>query len=107
MLTLHQVIEDVSSCLGDSSLEMTQHIASNHMDMCRFSGFHDVEYLKVAAALDHIQKRVTEGSVNLASPGLCTAFVAQTHLFSHARNKLGTQRRSPTKIYGISMLSGN
>lgn len=47
---------------------MTQHIANNHMDMCRFSGLHDVEYRKVAAALEHIQKRIAERSVDIANP---------------------------------------
>ncbi|OQV08393.1 NACHT domain-containing protein [Cladophialophora immunda] len=55
-----KVVEDVSSCLSDSSLEITQHIANDHMDMCRFSGIHDVEYRKVAAAI----RRVLENTNN-------------------------------------------
>ncbi|KAL8901984.1 MAG: hypothetical protein Q9207_004927 [Kuettlingeria erythrocarpa] len=50
-----KVVEDVSSCLGNSELEIIQHIASNHMEMCRFSGLHDHEYTKVAAALEYIK----------------------------------------------------
>ncbi|KIW63271.1 hypothetical protein PV04_10132 [Phialophora macrospora] len=49
-----KVVEDVSSCLGDASLELTQHIADNHMDMCRFSSFHNPEYQKFAAAIDRV-----------------------------------------------------
>lgn len=63
-------MEDVSSCLGDSSLEMTQHIASNHMDMCRFDDLDDREYRKVAAALEHIQKKVTGKSGDSEIPSL-------------------------------------
>jgi Cdc6-like AAA superfamily ATPase len=40
--------------LNNSILETKQFISSNHMDMCRFSGFQDQEYAKVAAALTHI-----------------------------------------------------
>ncbi|KAJ9614164.1 hypothetical protein H2200_002300 [Cladophialophora chaetospira] len=46
-----KVVEDVSSCLADATLEVAQHIADNHMNMCRFSELHDVEYRKVAAAV--------------------------------------------------------
>ncbi|OAL23237.1 hypothetical protein AYO22_06287 [Fonsecaea multimorphosa] len=49
-----KVVDDASSCLSDSSLEITQHIANNHMDMCRFSGMNDAEYRKVAAAIHRI-----------------------------------------------------
>lgn len=35
-------------------IEITQTIASNHMEMCRFKGEDDVEYKKVAAALIRI-----------------------------------------------------
>ena len=45
------MVVDTSSTLSDSTIEITQHIASNHMDMCRFKGLEDVEYKKVAAAL--------------------------------------------------------
>ncbi|ETI19600.1 hypothetical protein G647_09434 [Cladophialophora carrionii CBS 160.54] len=49
-----KVVEDVSSCLGDASLELTQHIADDHMGMCRFSLLHDAEYQKVVAAIDRV-----------------------------------------------------
>ncbi|KAL8939899.1 MAG: hypothetical protein Q9211_002527 [Gyalolechia sp. 1 TL-2023] len=39
---------------------MTQHIASNHMDMCRFSGLDDHEYRKVVAAFGRIKAQITE-----------------------------------------------
>ncbi len=45
------------------------------MDMCRFSGCDDMEYRKVAAALDHIQMRLTEASAKPALLlGSCAAF---------------------------------
>ena len=106
-MILYKVVEDVSSCLGDSSLEMTQHIASNHMDMCRFSGVHDVEYRKVVAALELIQKQIAEGFASSASPGSCVAFVTLIHLANFTRDELGTRRRLPAKIAGISAVSRN
>jgi ankyrin repeat protein len=48
--------------LNDPDIEVTQHIASNHMDMCRFNGPDDAEYVKVAGALN----RVLEATANLA-----------------------------------------
>jgi GTP1/Obg family GTP-binding protein len=42
--------------LNDSEIEVTQHIARNHMDMCRFSGLDDMEYGKVVAALNRVQE---------------------------------------------------
>ncbi|KAL8366631.1 hypothetical protein RB595_010476 [Gaeumannomyces hyphopodioides] len=48
-----KVVEDHSSCL-DVPTETKQHIGSNHMDMCRFSGLQDPEYLTVAAAITFI-----------------------------------------------------
>ena len=71
-------MDDVSSCLGDPSLETTQHISSDHMDMCRFSGLEDVEYRKVAAALDHIQTSITTESTHPVLQGLSAAFVPET-----------------------------
>ncbi|KAK0716314.1 hypothetical protein B0H67DRAFT_454121, partial [Lasiosphaeris hirsuta] len=50
----NKVVNDNSSCLNNPTLETKQHISSNHMDMCRFSGLQDQEYLKVAAAMTHI-----------------------------------------------------
>ncbi|KAL8300579.1 hypothetical protein RB593_010091 [Gaeumannomyces tritici] len=49
-----KVVEDHSSCLGIPTIETKRHIASNHMDMCRFSGLQDPEYLTVAAAMTFI-----------------------------------------------------
>jgi len=86
---LHQVVEDVSSCLGDPSLKLTQHIGSNHMDMCRFGGLHDVEYRKVVAALERVQN-ITEGSANVVLPGSYTAFIALTRLPNSVRHELST-----------------
>lgn len=48
------------------------------MDMCRFSGPDDVEYRKVAAALDHIQTSITKESTNPIVQGLGAAFVPET-----------------------------
>ena len=72
MLISYQVVDDASSCLNDSSLEIIRHISSDHMDMCRFSGLDDVEYRKVIAALDHIQKQIVKGSANPSSLGRYT-----------------------------------
>ncbi|KAI1091145.1 hypothetical protein F5B19DRAFT_285669 [Rostrohypoxylon terebratum] len=50
VLNYQKVVEDTSSCLGCPTIEVTQYIEANHMQMCRFTGF-DKEYEKVAAAL--------------------------------------------------------
>ncbi|KAI4282990.1 MAG: hypothetical protein L6R38_002516 [Xanthoria sp. 2 TBL-2021] len=61
----HSSFEDVSSCLGDTSLEITHHIASDHMDMCRFSGVQDHEYRKVIGALGFIKGRMSEKQADI------------------------------------------
>jgi hypothetical protein len=48
------VVDDASSTFGDPTLEIVQHIANNHMDICRFKGFADGEYEKVGAAFSRI-----------------------------------------------------
>lgn len=48
---------------------MTQHIASNHMDMCRFSGVQDHEYRKVVGALDFVKARISEQQVDSEPTG--------------------------------------
>ncbi|KAI9773185.1 MAG: hypothetical protein M1840_008306 [Geoglossum simile] len=49
-----KVVEDTSSYLNLPAIEISEHIGRNHMDMCRFTGLHDVEYRKVASALRRI-----------------------------------------------------
>ncbi|KAH8766531.1 hypothetical protein BGZ57DRAFT_492627 [Hyaloscypha finlandica] len=53
-----KVVEDTASCLNDPTIEITQHIARNHMEMCRFSELDDVEYRKVAMAIDRVLERI-------------------------------------------------
>ena len=50
-ILLLQVVEDASSYVGLPTIEITEHIGRNHMDMCRFTGSNDFEYRKVAHAL--------------------------------------------------------
>ncbi|KAK3382275.1 hypothetical protein B0T24DRAFT_5660 [Lasiosphaeria ovina] len=52
-----KVVDDNSSCLHSPSVERTQYIVRDHMDMCRFTGLGDIEYTKVVAALDRILSR--------------------------------------------------
>ncbi|KAI9780188.1 MAG: hypothetical protein M1816_003160 [Peltula sp. TS41687] len=59
LLSGHKVVEDTSSYLSLPTIETTEHIGRNHMDMCRFTGLEDVEYRKVAAAL---RRMITEVS---------------------------------------------
>ncbi|KAL8296408.1 hypothetical protein RB597_005812 [Gaeumannomyces tritici] len=49
-----KVVDDRSSCLDDPTIETKRHISENHMDMYRFYGLQDPEYLKVAAAITFI-----------------------------------------------------
>ncbi|KAI3318545.1 hypothetical protein HD806DRAFT_526288 [Xylariaceae sp. AK1471] len=53
-----KIVEDTSSCLDNPMIETKQHISANHMDMCRFSGVGDPEYLKVAAALNLLVDKI-------------------------------------------------
>ncbi|KAL8995955.1 MAG: hypothetical protein Q9169_004428 [Polycauliona sp. 2 TL-2023] len=76
-----KVVEDVSSCLGDPSLETTQHIASEHMEMCRFSGIEDHEYRKVIGALDLIKTRLSDKQADIEQPNMTSEHVNnQRHL---------------------------
>lgn len=72
------------------------------MGMCRFHGFDDVEYRKVVAALERVQKRIVEGAVNSVSPGSSAAFIALIYVINCARNELATQRWSPAILHEIS-----
>ncbi|KAI0020841.1 hypothetical protein F4780DRAFT_314222 [Xylariomycetidae sp. FL0641] len=51
-----KVVEDVSSYLSCPAIEVTEHIQSDHMDMCRFSGPSDVEYGKALCAITRLAK---------------------------------------------------
>jgi ankyrin repeat protein len=42
--------------LNDPTIEFAQYIASNHMEMCRFSGHDDADYKKVVTAINRIIK---------------------------------------------------
>jgi hypothetical protein len=53
-------VEDPSSTFGDPTIEITQHIASDHMGMVRFRGLEDGEYEKVAAAFHRISQIVED-----------------------------------------------
>ncbi|KAI0105683.1 hypothetical protein GGR51DRAFT_560155 [Nemania sp. FL0031] len=55
-----KVVEDASSCLNDPTIEVTQHITANHMDICRFRGIDDPEYQKVVAAIRRVVNRVVK-----------------------------------------------
>ncbi|GAB1310906.1 Inversin [Madurella fahalii] len=64
-----KVVDDQSSCLNEPTIETKQHISSNHMDMCRFSGLPDPEYSKVAAAMAFILGKINN-STHTVSPEL-------------------------------------
>ncbi|PGH13977.1 hypothetical protein AJ80_06117 [Polytolypa hystricis UAMH7299] len=51
-----KVVDDMSSCIGDPRVEVVQHLARNHMNMCRFSGQNDLQYQKVVATLHRIRE---------------------------------------------------
>ncbi|KAH0553285.1 hypothetical protein GP486_006582, partial [Trichoglossum hirsutum] len=64
-----KVVEDISSTFGDPTIEIAQHIAGNHMDMCRFKGLDDREYEKVAAALSRIYQVIEDNTRQLKAMG--------------------------------------
>ncbi|KAL9616341.1 MAG: hypothetical protein Q9160_008784 [Pyrenula sp. 1 TL-2023] len=49
-----QVVEDSSSYLNLPKIEITEHLERDHMNMCRFTGLSDIEYKKVAFALQRM-----------------------------------------------------
>jgi ankyrin repeat protein len=55
-------VDDTSSTFGDPTIEITQHIASDHMDMVRFRNLEDREYAKVAAAFHRIVQVMEENA---------------------------------------------
>ncbi|KAH6687869.1 hypothetical protein F5X68DRAFT_7031 [Plectosphaerella plurivora] len=57
-----KVVDDASSCLQDPIVETKEHIASNHMDMCRFYGLDDPSYRKVVAAINRIISIASQSS---------------------------------------------
>ncbi|KAL8792151.1 MAG: hypothetical protein Q9195_005247 [Heterodermia aff. obscurata] len=59
----HKVVEDTSSYLGLPTIEITEHIGRNHMEMCRFSGPNDLEYRKIAAALRRMTSSISKQPV--------------------------------------------
>ncbi|KAK0614990.1 hypothetical protein B0T17DRAFT_497883, partial [Bombardia bombarda] len=65
VLNGRKVVEDTSSFLNCPSIERTQHIERNHMDMCRFAGFDDISYKSVIAAINRI---ISEYSSRKPSP---------------------------------------
>ncbi|KUI70954.1 Ankyrin-2 [Cytospora mali] len=56
--TYAQVVEDESSRLDEPRIETTRHISSNHMDMVRFTGIGDNEYIKVKSAIDIVTNKL-------------------------------------------------
>ena len=73
-----KVVENESSRLDDPAIETPRHISSNHMDMCRFSGTGDLEYQKVAAAIERILQnlpaRPQSGLIGLNGTGSGNSF---------------------------------
>lgn len=66
VLFQRKVVDDHSSCLNNAMVETKQHISSNHMDICRFSGLQDPEYRKVAAAITFILGGIGQSTENLS-----------------------------------------
>lgn len=58
-------MDDVSSRLGDPSIEIARYISSNYMEMCRCSGLEDIEYQKVAASFQEIRTSLITPETNV------------------------------------------
>ncbi|KAI0381474.1 hypothetical protein F5Y04DRAFT_82486 [Hypomontagnella monticulosa] len=63
ILNWSKVVEDTSSCLSCPSIEVTEQILSNHMDMCKFASNTSPEYQKVVRAL----LRISGSGLNVTS----------------------------------------
>jgi hypothetical protein len=54
-----QVVPSYSSLLGDAR-EHAETLQANHMDMCRFSGFQDPNFIKVGGEISRIYTSITK-----------------------------------------------
>lgn len=88
-LNNHKVVEDTSSYLNLASVETTEHIGRNHMDMCRFSGSEDVEYRKVCSAL---QRMATQMPMTRTRRTRTTGAIGMSHTEKQAQILLGLLR---------------
>ncbi|KAI1749172.1 hypothetical protein F4782DRAFT_514798 [Xylaria castorea] len=59
-----KVVEDHSSYLNLPDFEITEHIARNHMEMCRFRSLSDPEYVKVIAAVTRMVKALLQNGTS-------------------------------------------
>ncbi|KAK1827847.1 hypothetical protein QBC39DRAFT_360663 [Podospora conica] len=85
-----KVVDDTSSCLNLPSVEVTEHIGRNHMEMCRFSGPDDNEYKKVVAVLTRITTaRPTE---HTAGPARST-IASSEHLSPERTSELTEEQK--------------
>ncbi|TRX88257.1 hypothetical protein FHL15_010824 [Xylaria flabelliformis] len=64
MLSGKKVVDDGSSYLNLPTVEITEHIARNHMEMCRFSSSNDPEYIKVVAAVDRMVQALRQNGTS-------------------------------------------
>ncbi|KAI1735247.1 hypothetical protein F4680DRAFT_435907 [Xylaria scruposa] len=64
MLSGKKVVDDSLSYLNVPTVEITEHIARNHMEMCRFSSSNDPEYIKVVAAVDRMVQALRQNNTS-------------------------------------------
>ncbi|KAI5921697.1 ankyrin [Camillea tinctor] len=91
-----KVVEDSSSCINDRCHERVVHIKANHVDMCRFSGYHDPEFRAVEAAL---RRMITEDVLSRSETS------SQTSIDNQPQNVLiPTEKPAMTKKERDSLL---
>ncbi|KAI0547904.1 hypothetical protein F4679DRAFT_552524 [Xylaria curta] len=59
-----KVVDDSSSYLNLPTVEITEHIARNHMEMCRFASSDDPEYIKVVATVDRMVQALRQNNTS-------------------------------------------
>ncbi|MCJ1437849.1 hypothetical protein MMC27_007236 [Xylographa pallens] len=91
-----KVVEDSSSNLDDPTIEVTQHIAGNHMQICRFKGLEDSQYEIVAAAFGRL---VPSEPVDVHSANLYTEEQINALLGSLAFERMGARLSNIRKAH--------
>ncbi|MCJ1405012.1 hypothetical protein MMC11_008238 [Xylographa trunciseda] len=115
-----KIVEDSSSNLDDPTVEITQHIAGNHMQICQFKGFEDSQYEIVAAAFGRlapsepvdIHSTTLLGSLAFERMGARLSNIRKAHhetclwLFEQSEFEDWLNRTKPTEDHGFLWVKG-
>ncbi|MCJ1378949.1 hypothetical protein MMC17_002048 [Xylographa soralifera] len=98
-----KVVEDSSSNLDDPTVEVTQHIAGNHMQICRFKGLEDTQYEIIAAAFCRL---ALSKLIEVHSTNMCTQQQRNALLESLAFERMSDQLSNIRKAHHETLKPG-